>query len=194
MNVLVIPEDFRKDQYILKPIVEQLAREVGWTKARVIVCQDPLLGGIGEALKWDRIAEILNRYRSMVDLFLLLVDRDQVEGRRMQLDRLEEQARQYLSGSAFFFAENAYEELEVWVLAGHDLGTSIRWQDVRAERDPKEQYFEPLAKRRNLLGEPGQGRKTLSKEAAGRYSRIRQLCPELASLEARVRNASVTIQ
>lgn len=50
MNVLVIPEDFRKDQYMLKPIVEAMMKEVG-QKAKVAVCQNPLLGGIDQALK-----------------------------------------------------------------------------------------------------------------------------------------------
>jgi len=59
MNVLVIPEDFRKDQYMLKPIVMAMMKEVGKPKARVRVCQDPLLGGISEALKWERIEEIM---------------------------------------------------------------------------------------------------------------------------------------
>ena len=29
MNILVIPEDFRKDQYILKPLVFRLFRRLG---------------------------------------------------------------------------------------------------------------------------------------------------------------------
>ena len=48
MKVLVIPEDFRNDQYILKPLFIRLFRTVGMRAARVNVCQDPLLGGIGE--------------------------------------------------------------------------------------------------------------------------------------------------
>ena len=51
MNILVIPEDFRKDQYILKPLVSRLFWHLGAPNPRVEVCRDPLLGGIGEALK-----------------------------------------------------------------------------------------------------------------------------------------------
>ncbi len=52
MNVLVIPEDFRKDQYVLKPIIQKMMQAIGLS-ARVEVCRDPLLGGVGEALKWE---------------------------------------------------------------------------------------------------------------------------------------------
>jgi hypothetical protein len=46
LNVLVIPEDFRKDQYILAPLMRRLLAEIGKPNARVEVCRDPLLGGI----------------------------------------------------------------------------------------------------------------------------------------------------
>lgn len=187
MNVLVITEDFRKDQYILKPIVEALMAQVGRPNAKVRVCQDPLLGGVGQALKWERVQEILARYSGMVDLFLLIVNRDCEEGRRDALTRLEGLSAAYLGTSAAFLAEQAWQEVEVWVLAAHDAEKAFPWADVRAERDPKERYFAPLAEYRKLLDEPGQGRKTLAKEAAGRFSRIRQLCPEVADLEQRIR-------
>ena len=57
MNILLIPEDFRKDQYILKPIFNRLLREVGRPRARIRVCQDPLLGGVTEALKPERLTD-----------------------------------------------------------------------------------------------------------------------------------------
>lgn len=71
INVLVIPEDFRKDQFVLKPIVEQMMRSVGVT-ARVTVCKDPLLGGVEQALKWERLEEILFRYKGTTRVFLLV--------------------------------------------------------------------------------------------------------------------------
>ena len=55
MNVVVIPEDFRNDQYILKPLFIRLFRRIGVPSVSVWVCNDPLLGGIGEALKLERI-------------------------------------------------------------------------------------------------------------------------------------------
>jgi len=187
MNVLVIPEDFRKDQYILKPIVEAMLQEIGRSRARVRVCQDPLLGGIGQALNWERLQEVLDRYRGMVDVFLHIVDRDGNSNRRASLDNIEKKAVAYLPSGRVFLSENAWQEVEVWVLAGHSLPNDWVWRDVRQHPDSKEVYFEPFAKERGLTDEPGQGRKTLAREAAANYRRIRGRCQEdVASLEGRL--------
>jgi hypothetical protein len=116
MNVLVIPEDFRKDQYMLKPIVAAMLNWVG-VAARVEVCQDPLLGGVTEAMKWERIKEIIEQYSWKVQLFLLCIDRDSDPHRRSALDNLEQKASQVLPASKRLLAENAWQEIEVWVLA-----------------------------------------------------------------------------
>jgi hypothetical protein len=182
MNVLVIPEDFRKDQYILKPIVEAMFRELGRPRAKVRVCQDPLLGGIDQARNWERLQEVLERYRGMVDVFLLVVDRDGKTGRRTALDNHEQKARAFLPAGRLFLAENAWQEVEVWVLAGHTLPKKWDWREIRNDPNSKETYFEPFARERQLLDEPGQGRKTLALEAAAHYSRIRARCREDVAL------------
>jgi len=64
-----------------------------------------------------------------------------------------------------FFAVHAWQEVEVWALAGVDYPDDWVWAEVRDERDAKEQYFEPLAKERKLLDEPGEGRRTLGRRA-----------------------------
>ena len=174
MNVLIIPEDFRKDQFILKPLFSGLFRAIGKPRARIVVCQEPLLGGIGGAMKSERIAEIVKKHEGMTDIFILCVDRDGDTNRRQRLDGLEEK---FGTGRAFF-AENAWEELETWLLAGMDLPNDWRWQDVRAEISVKEKYFNPLATQRGVLGTPGEGREMLGKEAARNISVIRQKCPE----------------
>lgn len=191
VNVLIIPEDFRKDQYVLRPIVERMMAAIG-TRARVRVCHDPLLGGVGEALKWSRLVEIIDRYRGMIRLFLLIVDRDGREGRRMALDNLELLAAEALDGTdRVFLGEVAWQEVEVWLLAGQrDLPKSWVWSEVRADLDPKEAYYSPYATARGLGDAAYEGRDVLGREAAANYGRIRQLCPEdVANLEDRVRVA-----
>ena len=174
MNVLVIPEDFRKDQYILKPLFERLFRSIGRSGAHVLVCQDPLLGGVREALKPKLLAEIVERYGGMTDLFILCVDRDGETGRRQRLDRIEAE----MGSGRTFLAENAWEEAETWVLAGLDLLSGWTWAEVRAEIHVKEQYFDVLAKARGVADGPGSGRKRLGEEAARRISAIRHKCVE----------------
>ena len=81
MNVLIIPEDFRQDQFILKPIIKAMLSALGKRRATVKVCRDPLLGGVTEAMKWERIAEIIDMYRT-IQLFLLIVDRARMKRRK----------------------------------------------------------------------------------------------------------------
>ena len=185
MRILVIPEDSVQDQYILQPMIEAMLKAKGKKNARVRVCSDPRLQGVSQALKWDNIEKIIDKYR-MVDLFLLCVDRDGVESRKESLNHIEQKAREILPSDKSFFAENAWQEIEVWVLAGHKLPLEWNWQEIRNENNPKEIYFEPFAKQRNLTDEPGRGRKTLAQEAAKEYHRVRQLCPEMAELEGRI--------
>ena len=176
MNVLVIPEDFRHDQHILKPLFDRLFRDLGAASARVRVCQDPLLGGVAEALKSERLQEITEMYGGMVDLFILCVDRDGNTGRRRRLDGIESE---FAAARAFaFFAENAWEELETWLLAGLELPTGWRWADIRAEVSVKERFYEVLARERGVSDGPGYGRKELGTEAARNLAAIRRKCPE----------------
>ena len=187
LNVLVIPEDFRKDQYVLAPLVSKMFAEIGKPQARVRVCTDPLLGGVAEALDWGRIRDIIEMY-PMVNLFLLIVDRDGKPGRRQSLTRIEGLANEGLAAGRALFGENAWQEIEVWALAGQDLPQGWKWKAVQAEVDPKEKYFEPFARRRNLLDEPGEGRTTLGREAAQNYQRVRDRCQrDIQHLESRLK-------
>ena len=188
MNVLIIPEDFRHDQYILKPLFSRLFRSIGKPRARVDVCRDPLLGGVREALKPERIAEVVKKHRGMTDIFILCIDRDGYANRRQSLDGLEAG----FDNVQTFLAENAWEELETWVLAGLDLPQDWNWQDVRAEVRVKETYFEPLVAMRNLSDAPGGGRKPLGVEASRRIGTIRQKCPE--DFDTLVRRLEAVVQ
>ncbi len=173
MNVLIIPEDFRNDQYILRPLFQRLFRSLN-RSATVTVCTDPLLGGVSEALNSDRLAEIVEQYDGMTDLFILCVDRDGIASRRGRLDQIEQE----FGNSRAFLAENAWEELETWVLAGLDLPRGWRWADVRAAVSVKELYFAVLAQQRGVANDPGRGRGPLGGEASRRVSAIQQKCPE----------------
>ena len=187
MNVLVIAEDFRKDQYVLRPIVRAMMKAVGRPHANVQLDRE-VLGGVDQATSWRRIEAIL-RLNPMVHLFLLCVDRDGKSGRRQALDSIETQAAALLSPQRRLFAENAWQEVEVWALAGLlDLPDQWKWQQVRQDPNPKEAYFHPLAKQRGVLDDPGEGRKTLAEESARRYvSHVRQRCEEICLLEERIR-------
>lgn len=189
MKVLIIPEDFRLDQFLLQPLFESLfQKRLGIARSKVQVCRDPNLGGVEEALKTERIQEIVDRYKSMVDIFILCIDRDGKVSRRQALDGIEKRVR--LPGVSLLFAEAAWEEIETWVLAGLNFPTEWRWQEIRKEVHVKEEYFEPLVRVRRLEASPGRGRKSLGLEAARRIDRILQWCPEdFGALAARLERA-----
>ena len=122
----------------------------------------------------------------MVDIFILCVDRDGDANRRQRLDQIEAE----FSCIQTFFAENAWEELETWILAGLGLPGDWRWNDVRAEIRVKERYFRPLVTQRSLSDEPGGGRKTLAEGASHQIDAIRQKCAEdFDALAQRLENA-----
>ena len=183
MRVLIIPESPTNDQYVLKPLIEAMLTHLGKPHAKVEVLKNPYLNSVNQALNGEILANIVARYR-WVDLILLCVDRDGDEKRVHKLRAREAEAA---SVGARLLGENAWQELETWLLAGHDLPSNWNWRDVRDEISAKEVYYIPFAASQNALLEPGQGRKRLGAEAAGRYGRVRQLCPEdVANLESRV--------
>ena len=170
MKVLIIPENPRKDQYILKPIFERLFASFAKPNTKVVVCPKPSMRGVNDALNENRLKEVFNCY-PMFDIFVLCVDRDGVTTRRDRLDQLEQTFKRLV-------AVNAWEELETWVLAGLDLPKDWVWATIRADISVKENYFEPLARQRRIDDGPGGGRKTLGEEAARRLTGMRQKCPE----------------
>jgi hypothetical protein len=175
VRVLVIPEDFRKDQYLLRPLFSRLFQSIGRRRVHVQICRAPLLGGVDEALKSSRIAEVMSRHGGMAHIVVLCVDRDGNLGRHVRLRDME---REFSTERRAFLAENAWEELETWVLAGLALPSGWLWSDVRAEVHVKERYFDLLARQRGFSDAPGEGRKPLGIEAARRIDAIRQKCSE----------------
>ena len=86
-----------------------------------------------------------------------------------------------------FFGENAWQEVEAWLLAGHDLPKDWSWSSVRSEVSVNELFYERFAEIKGVQLEPAGGRKILALEAARRDDRIRQLCPEdIGRLEDRI--------
>ena len=188
MRILVIPEDFRNDQYILKPLFSRLFESFGKHRARIEICRDPLLGGVSEAIKSRRIQEIVSQHGGMTDIFILCVDRDGNQGRRQRLNQIEDE----FGNDRAFFAENAWEEIEIWVLAGLNLPTDWSWANIRAEVHVKERYFDVLAKESDVADGPGGGRKELGEKAARRIREIRRKCPE--DFDSLARRLKTTMQ
>jgi len=188
MRVRIIPENAQDDHYILKPLFEAMFAFLGKLRVRVDI-HYPKLKGFGAVSKLAHIAEVFDKFQTTVDLIVLCVDRDGNLHRRKSLDNLEERVRTELAPPPYFLAVEAWQEIEVWALAGADwkkLKPAWTWKAIRGDRDPKEHYFEPLVHARGLLDSAGRGRKTLGDEAGRNYGKIRQNCPEVRALEERI--------
>lgn len=178
LRVLVIPEDPTLDQYILKPVVARLFDDLE-RRARVEVLQNPRLRGVEQALAHDTLADIVATY-PMVDLFLLIVDRDGDVGRHDRVAHIE-------ARFAHLFACVAIEEIEVWMLALHRQRLGVDWQVVHSEPHVKERFARPfLADHAPALG-PGAGRKWAMRDLGAGWPALVQICSEIRHLRDRVR-------
>jgi hypothetical protein len=188
-KVLVISEDFTNDQHILKPVLQKVVEEAGKPNAVVQICLDPKFQGISECLKIHRLrTEVLRRY-PMIDLFLLVVDRDGRESRAAELEYVERELKADLRGAQRFLAEMARQEVEILLLAGHRLETSWKWKKIREDPDVKDTYFQHLVEREGTALAPQEGRKELMRMAIRNWPRIRRRCPEeTTGLASRIRS------
>ncbi len=179
-KVLVIPEDPTFNGYLLGPLVERLLEEVGKPKAQVLVLRNPKAGGFEHA--WELIEKgELKRY-GYYDLWLFLPDGD----KNKNLELLEAAV---LGQKAPLIASYLTPEVEVTVVAGHPKADTKGWKEKKEHPKFKEAIFEPFLAAHGNPTAPGQGREKLMREALQRYERMKQLVPELETLEQRVAKA-----
>lgn len=91
--------------------------------------------------------------------------------------RLDEIEAEFGDGRTFV-AENAWEEIEIWVLAGLALPQDCTWAEVRGEVHREDTFLVRLVHERGVADGRGGGRKALGEEAAGSTPSIRRKCPE----------------
>jgi hypothetical protein len=179
---MIIPEDPALDQYILKPVVEVIFSEVHRV-ASVKVLQNPRLRSVEQALDPAQLNSIIASY-PQEDLFLLLIDRDCDQNR---INRVKSRESEVMSKGKALIGCLAIEEVEMCALAIHQGDLPASWREMRQECDPKEAYFHPLVELLGLQNNVGRGRKHIMKGLSGQYSRLLQLCPEIAELRDRIR-------
>lgn len=177
-RVMIILEDYVKDQYIVKPLIDKFFSALGRTKAKVVICKDPRFRGITDCMNQNNLVDKVIKVYREVDLFLLIVDRDKEENRHHRLSRLESIIREYLRPDQHFLTAQAYQEVEVWAMAGHQLPKRWKWVDIRDERDPKEKYFVPFSRQKGYYDYPDEGRKKLMEESLNNWSRVIKRCQE----------------
>jgi len=177
-NVLVIPEDFTKDEHILRPLVERILEDCG-KKPTVEVCRAPNFQGVHAALKLDSLRQDVIPLYPMVHLFVLIVDRDGQPGRKQRTDEIETTVSAELKPMGKrFLAEVAWQEAEVFILAGLELPPDWKWNEIRADADVKDTFFKRLVALRGTSKYPHEGRKKLMAESIKNWRRIKGRCPE----------------
>ncbi|MBV9869351.1 MAG: hypothetical protein JO214_01885, partial [Frankiaceae bacterium] len=134
-RVALVCEDHTLDQFVLRPVVEALLREVGKPRAIVRAVTDPQLRGIGDLKR--ELCGIVARYSTVSDLIIIAIDRDCLDARADSFQALLDTC----DGREKAVLVVARQELEVWAMWGSrdDLGT--RWAEVVEECHPKDVYF-----------------------------------------------------
>lgn len=101
--MLIIPEDPTLDRFILEPIVKRIFKELG-REPWVETLSNPRLRGVAQALNRGTLEDIIAT-RRMIDLFLVLVDRDGDEGRLSVARQREAEHRNRGAGRAWAMRE-----------------------------------------------------------------------------------------
>lgn len=179
MKVMVIPEDPLLDQYILKPVMERMFRDLG-RSARVEILANPRLRCVAQALDAATVKHVVAMH-PMIDLFCIMVDRDGESERRPIEARAREEEHPDRSMVCL-----AVEEVEVWMLAVHRERLDAPWQDIRSERDPKERFAEPFLAAHAPRASLGAGRVWAMRDLGSKWRGVLTVCPELEELKQRL--------
>lgn len=200
MDIILIPEDPKRDQYVLKPVFQQMYDWLG-VNGYTVEMAPWKPGSVSAATDWNQLEAFIDKMKFETDFFLLCIDRDAKEARRTtdaerkpdQIDKLRDRAHQKFADEGWldttFFGIAAREEVEVWALGGlENLPDDWTWRDVRSDPHPKENYFEPFAEDLGVDERDANGLKALGRESASNYRTLRQKCEELERLEDRIKD------
>ena len=155
IKAVVICEDHRLDEYLIKPVIEQIFTEHD-RKVRVTFAPRTLVRGIAQALQKSKHSEVFERY-GMAHSFFLIVDRDCDSHR--EHGKFADRLADAKEADKMMFGCLAIEELEVWALALHRRSGDFNWDNVRSDCHPKENFFIPFIENQKWQTSPGRGRK-----------------------------------
>jgi hypothetical protein len=183
MKALIILEDHTLDRYIAKPVVERILRDLQ-RSAQIDVVSHPRIRGVNQALSARTVDQVV-RLNPMVDLFLIIVDRDCDEQRAA--GPLAARLRTVVAGGRIILGCLAIEEIEVWALALHRREIRAQWEHIRSECHPKEVYFQPFIERMGWEQSLGRGRQTAMEALRRQWRALKGRCPEIQVLQDQIR-------
>jgi len=178
MNLCIVPEDHRDDQYIVKPLFEKLLREsdkVPGGKPQVRLYQRT--AGIDQIQ--SKLSDVALRY-GHYDAIVVAVDRDCEESRRQSVEEWIDRS-DLREVRALTIPCIAVQEVEIWLLGLYDDRLDPYWKDVRSECSLKEFFFHDFLASYGDERAPGGGRKRLMKQGLeeASLSSLLQKCEEL---------------
>jgi hypothetical protein len=188
MKVLIVCEDPTHDPFIVRPVVDLLLADLGFT-VTTSVLDDPHLRGIDDLLQ--QLPDIAQDNK-MVQLIVVVVDND--------CDRTANRARlaHARARDPRIVTCCALEEVEIWMLALHrdvvERQSGARWPEVRANCDVKEAHALSFLQELNGAQGPGRGRKAAMRALGTRWKGLLQLCDELATLRQDIAAAVASLR
>ena len=172
LNVLLILEDLRNDQYIALPVVQAIFAELGRPKAKVIPLSNPHVQGHMQA--YEKVANDLEKYRKSHPIWIFLLDIDADHDVPFLIKKVN-------ATGVRLACIKIVPEIEAWLLAGFgsELGT---WQSIRNHHRLKEDIFQPFLSQKKLQQRIGGGRVELMRETLKNWNTVKTRCPEINEL------------
>ena len=178
-NVLVIPEDPTLNGYILKPLVEAVAADADKPNAHVTILANPHLNGYDTARAAISEGRLDGKYRHF-NLWLFMPDAD-----RAKKDSMDDLERQLDSRKIRLICCPAIPEVEIYACVAYR--DEIDWQQARASRSMKEDFFEKLLAQHGAPKRPGGGRDLMIASSLKNRQKLYTSCPELKGLRDRIK-------
>lgn len=162
-------------------MVGAILASLGKPRARIQIVSNPRITGFSSLLA--NLCDVVQRYAPQVDAIVVAFDTDGEDGEDGRPNKAA-RVRNALSRcpSPKVAIVGAIQELEVWALWGSRAQIDSSWGTVRAERDPKERYFDRLLTRADALLADGGRTRLVSLSLRPSFESLATGCSEVGDL------------
>ena len=183
MKVVFVCEDPVNDQYLAGPVIKACLAALGKPRVQVAPVLNPRTRGFENLV--DNACGILERYGPVARVVIFVIDTDCEDGRE---GRRNKALRMRNAVEKCEFAERALvvaavQELEVWALWGARASLGVSWDEVLAECDPKERFFDTLLTNADRTTPDGGRKRLVATSLSNGYGSLAAGCEELVRLQ-----------
>ncbi len=183
VRISVLCEDHTYDQYVLEPVIRAALSALGRPKAVIDVKSLPKASrGVEQLIA--KMCDHLARWGGPSTAVVFVADADGKDGGNGREDRRLQMLNKFAACDRH---QNkglivvAIQEAEVWALWGVRAELGVTWDEVRAECDPKERFFEQFVD--ESLTPDGGRRELMRRGLENGWESLKVGCPELQVLE-----------